>query len=247
MMRVYLLDDEPGVRGLLHHFLDQIDQVEVVGENGSPLDAIAQINGLKPDVLFLDIEMPKLNGFQVLPYLKTHPLIIFLTAYDQYAVSAFEVNALDYVLKPPTLDRIKQSLSRARDRWKTLEQLDLSDENRARLTKVVCELGENRLIIWVKQVALFTKYGRYTSVLTWEGRQLITSLTTDYLNDHLNNPLFFRANRAEIVNKRNVLSFNTLANGQLQLTLRFGDRIKVSRRRTKMFRQWLEREEPESP
>ncbi|MDJ0838383.1 MAG: LytTR family DNA-binding domain-containing protein [Acidobacteriota bacterium] len=242
-MRVYILDDEPGARGLVRHFIQAMDNIDIVGENGSPLKAIAEINELKPDLLFLDIDMPKLTGFQVLPYLTHRPLVVFLTAYDQYAIEAFEINALDYVLKPPSLERLTRSLQRAGDQWDRLEKIEFPEGKPQKLTNVVCELGDRSVVVWLKDIALFTKYGRYTALFTWEGRELITPLTTDYLEEYLPESFFFRINRAEIIHKSSVISFKSLPNGQLTLDLKQGTPVTVSRRRVKLFKQWLAGEE----
>ncbi len=239
-MRVYLVDDEDHARGLLKRFLSANPEIDIVGEQGDPVAAIEEINRLRPDLVFLDIDMPALTGFEMLPYLKRKPLIIFLTAYDEYAIKAFEVNALDYVLKPPTPERLAESLSRAHDRWSALAELELGDPKPRGLTKIVCGQGSAYRVVWVKDVASFSKDGRYTVLVTRQQKQWFTDLTVDYLEKRLHNPLFFRINRGWIIHKELVSSFDGLPSGQLAVQLSDGQTLNVSRRRSRAFRDWLE-------
>lgn len=239
-MRVYLVDDEKPARGFLAHQLNKIEGIEIIGDSGCPLDAIEKINLLKPDLVFLDIEMPHLNGFEVLPYLACKPMIIFCTAYDAFAIKAFEVNALDYILKPVMLDRLKQSLQRAHNAWQKLENLHSTEGKPMGLQRLLCSVGAENKVVHLEQVCLIEKTGRYVSVQTHDQHEYLTDLTIDYIEQHLADPNFFRINRGLIVQRDHVVSFKKNPHGTLDVTPRFGETITVSRRRAKGFIDWLD-------
>ena len=113
-MRIILIDDEPLARTLLRNYLQEIEDAEIVGEFENGFDGLKGITNLKPDLVFLDIQMPKLNGFEMLELLDELPQIVFVTAYDQYAIKAFEMNAIDYLLKPYSKERLVASIQKAK-------------------------------------------------------------------------------------------------------------------------------------
>ena len=114
MINSIIIDDEPLARSLLKEYLAELNEVQILGEFENGFDGLKGINELKPDLIFLDIQMPKLNGFEMLELLDDLPQVIFITAYDQYAVKAFERNAVDYLLKPYSLDRLKSAIDKVK-------------------------------------------------------------------------------------------------------------------------------------
>ena len=115
-LRAILVDDEPPARALMRDYLSAEEGVELLAECANGFEAVKQVGELKPDIVFLDIQMPKLDGFEVLDLLDPGPLVIFVTAYDEHALRAFEVNAVDYLLKPYSRERLREALARARER-----------------------------------------------------------------------------------------------------------------------------------
>ena len=237
-MRVFLVDDEPPVRGMLRLLLQKIEGVEVVGEEGNPVLAISEINRLAPDLLFLDIDMPLLNGFELLPYLTCEPMVVFCTAYYQFALKAFEVSALDYMLKPPTLPRIQESLAKAY-KWERVQQLEKEQVLPQGLAKLVCSVGSKFVTVWTSDVLYLNKDDRYTLVTTAEGKELLTRLSIGYLSEHLDPRLFLQINRGLIINKSAVGSYKRLDSGNFEVTTTDGASYTLSRRRAKAFKEWL--------
>ena len=122
-MRCLVVDDERSAREYLRDLLDEIQGIEVIGEAKDGLDAIDKINRLRPELVLLDIQMPVLNGLSLIPYLKHRPLIVFVTAYDQYAIDAFRVHAVDYLLKPVERQLLAEAIQRAQHEWQKLQAL----------------------------------------------------------------------------------------------------------------------------
>ncbi|HCX99971.1 MAG TPA: DNA-binding response regulator, partial [Bacteroidales bacterium] len=115
-MKVIIVEDEQPARDILRHYLSFDDSIEIIGEYADGFSGVMAINRDKPDLVFLDIQLPKLNGFELLEVIDVTPLIIFTTAYDEYAIKAFELNAIDYLLKPFSKDRFLQALGRAKEK-----------------------------------------------------------------------------------------------------------------------------------
>ena len=238
-MRVFIVDDEKPARGILSYQLKKIAGVEIIGASGNPVEAIDLINQNKPDLVLLDIDMPELSGFEMLPYLTCKPMVVFCTAYDEFAIKAFEVNALDYLLKPVMFDRLEKSLARAKREWNKLYDLKDGDGQPMGLRKFLCAVGNEHKVIPLEEVHLIFKSGRYSTVCTKDQREYLTDLTMEYLEEHLTDPKFFRVSRSQIVHAEHVVSFKKNQHGTLDIAPSFGEPIQVSRRRAKDFVDWL--------
>jgi two-component system LytT family response regulator len=204
--------------------------VHVVGEAGNIDEARAGIETLAPDVVFLDIQMPGGTGFDLLAQLDRVPRIVFTTAYDQYAVKAFEVNALDYLLKPIEPARLAS----------TLRKLDTEPgqdpaEKSAPLEQLFIRDGPRCWFVPLREVSLFTAEGNYVRVFWGQERPLLgRSLAA--LEEKLDPKRYFRANRGQIVNLDFVLTVELGDGGRLHLQLRDGREVEVSRRQARLFR-----------
>ncbi len=219
-MKALVVDDEPLARRELRRLLDEFPAVEVVGEAGNIDEARAAIERLSPDLVFLDIQMPGGTGFDLLAQLERVPRIVFTTAYDQYAVKAFEVNALDYLLKPIETERLAAALRKIPA--PPLEQLFIRD-------------GHRCWFVPLREVSTFSAEGNYVRLLWGKERPLLgRSLTA--VESMLDPGRYFRANRAQIVNLEFIEQVTPGEGGRLHLRLRDGQEVEVSRRQARLFK-----------
>jgi two-component system, LytTR family, response regulator len=227
-MKALIVDDEPLARRELRRLLANHPAVEVIGEAGNIDDARALIDELSPDMVFLDIQMPGGSGFDLLAQLDRVPRIVFTTAYDQYAVKAFEVNALDYLLKPIESDRLAMALRKVQ----AAQPVTGAD---AALDQIFVRDGPRCWFVPLREVSLFTAEGNYVRMLWGQERPLLNrSLTA--LEQKLDARRFFRASRSQMVNLDFIQRVEPGEGGQLHLQLRDGPEIEVSRRQARLFK-----------
>jgi DNA-binding LytR/AlgR family response regulator len=247
-MRVLIVDDEPNARRRLGIMLEELD-VEVAGEAGNGVEALQLVRERAPDVLLLDISMPEVDGFDVARHLpEPRPLLIFQTAYHEYALKAFEHEALDYVVKPVTLDRLKHALERAQRRMDAHRPVELSPELLQRLTNAVGESNRaSRVLVNDGAGHRLLGYRDITRFVAEEGRVFAQTNTTRFPCDYTLNELeerttgsFVRASRAELVNIERIQRIESSGEGLAVLTLLDGCRVNVSRRRVPDVRRVLE-------
>jgi two-component system LytT family response regulator len=203
----------------------------VVGEANNGVDAIQLINKFKPDLVFLDVQMPGLNGFEVLGHLEEIPDIIFSTAYDQYALKAFEVHAVDYLLKPYTRDRFDKALSKANTKsgYKEIAPLGNQhlDAEKEYPTRLIAEKGNRYVTLSMSEIFLFEAYGDYCKIHTEKGEYL-SSQGIGFLEKKLNPADFMRVHRSYIVQLDKVAELEKYGKGFI-LNLKDGSKVKVSR------------------
>jgi two-component system LytT family response regulator len=229
-MKALVVDDEPLARRELRRLLAAFPRVEVVGEAGNIDEARAGIEQLQPEVVFLDIQMPGGTGFDLLAQLERVPRIVFTTAYDQYAVKAFEVNALDYLLKPIEPERLAMALrklaaSTARGPATApplLEQLFIRD-------------GPRCWFVPLREVSVFSAEGNYVRLL-WGKQRPLLGRSLAAVEQKLAPQRFFRANRSQIINLDFIERVELGEGGRLHVQLRDGPEIEVSRRQARLFR-----------
>ncbi|MDJ0841240.1 MAG: response regulator [Acidobacteriota bacterium] len=235
-MRVVIVDDESIARRQLKLYLKQHEDVEIVGEAECGLAGVEAINALQPDVVFLDVEMPDINGFEILPYLKVKPIVVFCSSFDRYAVKAFEVPALDYLLKPVNPERLALALWRVRERLQPPD-VDVPEPN---VLKKLIARGRNEYrIIWINNCMLFQKSGRYTQVQLDSGETHLIELTLDYLEEHMPKREFFRISRQAMVRRSLIQAMRpgNTAGGEIETPE--GETLQVSRARWKAFKEWF--------
>src|SRR6202795_1047015 len=228
-MRAIIIDDERLARAELRKLLQDFPEVEVVDEAANADEGIAKIESQNPDLIFLDIQMPGKTGFDMLSSLGKSPNVIFTTAYDEYALKAFEVNALDYLLKPVEPKRLADALLKVRQ--KDEEEL-LSYNNRGLLhenDQVFVKDGERCWFVKLSDVRLFESVGNYAKVFFGTNKPLILK-SLNALEERLDDKVFFRANRKHIINLRMIDKIEPYFNGGLLLDLTGGEKIEVSRR-----------------
>ena len=234
-MRALIIDDERLARNELRRLLEPFSSVEVVGEAGNADEADKLVGELKPDLLFLDINMPGKDGFELLAALEVAPHVIFVTAYDEHAVQAFEVNALDYLLKPIDPDRLAAAINK-------LAQLPQENEaTRENLTaedRIFIKDGEKCWFVALKDVRLFESEGNYVRVRFGENKPLVLR-SLNNLEKKLDPHVFFRANRKQMVNLTFVDKIEPWFSGGLNCTLNTGEVVEVSRRQALRFKELM--------
>lgn len=236
-MKALIVDDERLARKELISLLQPHSEIEVIGEAVNAEDAADKIQKLNPDVLFLDIQMPGKNGFELLEMLDSVPQVIFTTAFDEYAIKAFEVNALDYLLKPIQPERLAESISKLvvkeqQDEMKTsyIKSLKLTTNN-----QVFVKDGEKCWFVKLADVRYFESDGNYIKVYFDKYRPMIHK-SLNALEERLDEKSFFRASRKHIVNLMWIERIDTWFNGGLMVQLKGGDKIEVSRRQSSRFK-----------
>ena len=225
-----IVDDSRLARKELKHLLSRHNSIEVIEESGKPKEAIKLINCLLPDVVFLDIQMPLLNGFELLQTLDYVPQVVFVTAFDYYAIKAFEHNALDYLQKPIE----PQALARALDK---LENRLIHQSPPKALNNVFVKDGNNYWFVKIDKIRYFEVDGNYTTIHFDENHPMIPK-TLNYLEQRLDQRVFFRANRNQIINTNHIQSVEPWMQG-FRVILSHGEKIELSRRQTQRFKELM--------
>ncbi len=243
-IRTLLVDDEPIARRGIRQQLQSETDVEIIGECANGQEAVAAIRAQSPDLIFLDVQMPLLSGFGVVEEIGVDrlPAVVFVTAYDEHAIRAFEVNALDYLLKPieprrfqKTLDRVRDQLSHSSDNKKLsgllrlLEKNDAVFKKQAYVDRVVIKENERLLMLPVGDIAWITAHGNYVQLHTRSKTHLLRE-TMDGMERKLDPSNFVRLRRSTIVNAQGVTELKPLLNGEYAIYLKNGVELTSSRR-----------------
>jgi len=244
-MKALIIDDEKLACTRLRRLMEKFDQIEVVGEAYNGKEALEIIKKINPDVIFLDIKMPLLSGFEMLQRLKDPPAVIFTTAFDQYALQAFEENAVDYLVKPVSeekLDRAVTKLSKLLGKntvaqsvnWKELLSSIQQKENTIRRFSV--RSGDKMFIVAGEDVIYFEAQDKCTFLYTSKDSYIIP-FTLRELEERLEHDLFIRIHRSTIVNIDHIQSIHRWFAGKLKLKMRNGKELIVSQGYVKKFRE----------
>ena len=248
-MLVLIVDDEPIARQILRQELETMADVEISGEAENGATALAHILTCHPDVVFLDLEMPVMTGFEMINQLHTTPApaFVIVTAYDQHAIRAFEAGAIDYLLKPVSQSRLEQSLERARKRAKSplqvaeqlaqLQALTPRSES-AQVRKVVGKLGEEFFLLSTDEVLAFQAEGDLTWILTAKQKYQATQ-NLRAIEDRLKNTLFRRIHRNSLVNVNHIRKMSMLSSQRWLITMMNGQEFIVSKRQARNVRPFL--------
>jgi len=234
-MKALIIDDERLARKELLSLLEDYKQIEVVGEAANADEAFEIINKLNPDLLFLDIQMPGKTGFQLLEMLDSVPSVIFVTAYDEYALKAFEVSAIDYLLKPIQSERLSEAIRKVS---KFTQDKDDSGRNTQKLKltdRVFVKDGDRCWFVSLSDIRLFESDGNYIKVYFDNFKPMIHK-SLNALDDKLDQKSFFRASRKHIINLSWLDSIEPWFNGGLMAKLKGGEKIEVSRRQAAKFK-----------
>jgi len=240
-----LIDDERLAREEMRSLLKDHLSVEIIDEAKNGQEGIQKINALRPDLIFLDINMPGMTGFEMLKQLEEIPHVIFVTAYDEFALKAFEVNALDYILKPVDPDRLREAIQKLHskeiaDNEEIQSALNGAGELRILTSKdrVFIKDGEKCWFIEMSKVRMLESDGNYVKVYFDNFRPMILRSLNSF-EERLDPKYFFRANRKFIINVSWISSIENWFNGGLQVELREGERVDISRRQAIRFKEMM--------
>lgn len=239
-MKALIVDDEPLARRELRRLLAAFPWVQVVGEAADVDEALTQIEKLGPALVFLDVQMPGGTGFDLLAQLERLPRVIFTTAYDHYAVKAFEVSAVDYLLKPIEPDRLAAALAKVQAAAlaamsSTMPTTEPASRQEAPLEQIFVRDGLRCWFVPLREVSVFTADGNYVR-LQWGKESPMLGRSLVALEEKLDPRRFFRANRRQIVNLDYIESVEMGLGGRLHVQLRGGPEIEISRRQARQFR-----------
>ncbi len=238
-MRALIVDDERLARKELMKLLEDHSAIEVVGEAQNADEAFEMIETLNPDLLFLDIQMPGKTGFQLLEMLDSVPLVVFTTAYDEYALKAFDVSALDYLLKPIQSERLSETIQKILQKEKEKKEIIANGDKKLGLNdQVFVKDGDRCWFVSLSNVRMFESDGNYIKVYFDTNKPMIHK-SLNALDEKLDERAFFRASRKHIVNLSWVEGIEPWFNGGLMVRLRGGDKVEVSRRQAAKFKDMM--------
>jgi two-component system, LytTR family, response regulator len=235
-IKVVIIDDEKLAREIIKSYLKKFNDVELVAECSDGFDGLKQINELKPDLIFLDIQMPKLTGFEMLEILEEPPVIIFTTAFDQYALKAFEVNATDYLLKPFSEERFAEALNKAikiitkipHGKQKLDGLMKAVEKQKEFIDRVVIKHGQKILIVPVEEIRYIEAQDDYTMLYTNKGN-FLKQKTMKYFEENLNPAEFIRIHRSYFVKLAQVKQIELFEKESYRVLLHEGKQLPVSK------------------
>ena len=234
-MKALIIDDTRLARQELQHLLKERKELEVLGEAEHAEDALEKIRELRPDLIFLDIQMPGKDGFELLEMLDDVPQVIFTTAYSEFAMKAFEYNALDYLKKPITAERLTEALSRVKEKISGKKE---PQEMLSESSQVFVKDGEKCWLVELKDIRLFEIWDNYTRIYFADSKPMIPK-TLQYMESRLDAKVFFRANRQQIINLKWIDKIEPWFSGTIRLYLKDGTEVEVSRRQTAKFKELM--------
>jgi len=241
-MRAIIIDDERLARKELNNLLENYPEIEIVDQAVNADEALEKIIQLDPELIFLDIQMPGKTGFELLEELEKVPKVIFTTAYDEFAIKAFDVNALDYLLKPIQEERLKDAITKVL----AVQASALAERAQEGVSEIKQQLGMNDQVfvkdgdrcwfISLKEIRLFESDGNYIKVYFNNVKPMIHK-SLNALDEKLDERSFFRASRKYIINLSWIETIETWFNGGLLVQLKGGEKIEVSRRQAARFKE----------
>lgn len=233
-IKAIIIEDEELGRDLIKNYLKDNGQIDIIGECENGFEGIKSIQELKPDLIFLDIQMPKLNGFEMLEILDEKPEIIFTTAYNQYAIQAFELNAIDYLLKPFSKERLLDALAKAAQRIFSKEKQDQKINKLIQhpldeiLERVVVKSNHKISVIPVEKIRYLEAQDDYVMIYTYEGKHL-KQATMKYFEQHLDPKHFMRVHRSYIVRLDQVNQLEPYGKDSYVAKLKDGPAVRISK------------------
>lgn len=247
ILKTLIIEDEQPAIDLLQFYLNEIKEVEVEKVCNNGFDGLKAINELKPDLVFLDIQMPKLTGFELIELLEHKPMIVFTTAYDEFAIKAFEVNAVDYLLKPFSTDRLKQAVQKAVDNknapdsskpdYNKLSEYNVNKPSEP-LKRIVVKKNHQIKLIQVEDIFYLEAQDDYVMIYTKEAR-FIKQATMKYFETGLDKDKFVRIHRSYIVNIDEMKQLEPYEKDSYLAILKNGAKLKISKTGFKTLKEKL--------
>jgi two-component system LytT family response regulator len=237
MITTIIVDDERLAREGLKNMLKEFPEIQIVAEASNVDEALEMIDKLKPQLLFLDINMPEKTGFDLLEELIETPVVIFTTAYNEFAIKAFEINALDYLLKPIGNDRLREAVQKAK---KQIEEIKVQSQ-RAELQpdeRVFIRDGDRCWFIKLEEIRMIESAGNYAKI-HFDRYQPLIHRTLNSLDERLSHQMFFRANRQQIINLNYIEKIEPFFNSGFLMFLKDGTKVEVSRRQAVKFKELM--------
>ncbi len=235
-MKAIIVDDEHLAREIVKKYLEKHPQIEIVAECSNGFDAVKEITTQKPDLIFLDIQMPKLNGFEMLELLDEHPSVVFTTAFDDYAIKAFEVNAVDYLLKPFSEQRFNEALEKvierinkkSSDEEKITKLLSHKDALTETLERIVVKDGSKITIIPVETLRWIEAQDDYVKIHS-EGGKFMKKKTMKFFEDRLDPNMFIRIHRSSIININSIKQMELYEKDSYRVIMKDETKLPVSK------------------
>lgn len=233
-LKTIIIDDEKLARDIVKKYASKNNFIDIIDECGNGFDGIKAINSQNPDLIFLDIQMPKLNGFEMLELLDEKPKIIFTTAFDQYALKAFEVNAIDYLLKPFSQERFEEAVNKVIKDETTVADKKINnlkfhiDESIEFIDRVIVKHNQKINIIPIEKVIYFEAQDDYVMIYSDDGKYL-KQKTMKYFEDHLDSKDFVRIHRSYIVNITRIKEIELYDKDSYKVVLKDSTKLPVSR------------------
>lgn len=233
-LKTIIIDDEKLARDIVKKYASKIDSIEIMDECGNGFDGIKAINSLQPDLIFLDIQMPKLNGFEMLELLEEKPKIIFTTAFDQYALKAFDVSAIDYLLKPFSQERFEEAVNKVIKEETIVVDKKINnlkshlDDAIEFIDRVIVKHNQKINIIPIDKVIYFEAQDDYVMIYCDEGKYL-KQKTMKYFEDHLDPKDFIRIHRSYIVHITRIKEIELYDKDSYKVVLKDATKLPVSR------------------
>lgn len=238
ILKAVIVEDSRLARNELKELFKAHKEIELIGEAANVDDGFALINKTNPDLLFLDINMPEKDGFELLEMLDEVPITIFTTAFDEYAIKSFEYNAFDYLLKPISQKRFSSSINKVIERENTVISVNENHQGLSLDKQIFIKDGDKCWLVKIKDISLFEIVGNYTRVFFDANKPLIYKSLAQ-IEEKLPSDVFFRANRQQIININHVNKVVSWFNGKLKIEMNSGEDIEISRRQSYIFKDQL--------
>jgi two-component system LytT family response regulator len=238
-IKTIIIDDERLAREELKSLLTDFIEIEIIDEAQNGEEGIEKIKQQKPDLIFLDVSMPGMTGFEMLKQLDDVPQVIFVTAFDEHALKAFELQAIDYILKPIDPERLSQAIKRVQSEHAEIDDSDFTARVNKLLEpndKVFIKDGEKCWFIELNRIRMMESDGNYVKVYFDQFRPMVLRSLNNF-ESRLNPEYFFRANRKFIINLNHVVAIETWFNGGLKVELSKGEKVEISRRQAIRFKE----------
>lgn len=238
-IKTIIIDDERLAREELKLLLAEFIEIDIIDEAQNGVEGIEKIKQHKPDLIFLDVSMPGMTGFEMLKQLDDVPQVIFITAYDEHALKAFELQAIDYILKPIDPERLNQAIKKVQSEHAEIDDSDFTARANKLLEpndKVFIKDGEKCWFIELNRIRMLESDGNYVKVYFDQFRPMVLRSLNNF-ETRLNPEHFFRANRKFMINLNHVIAIETWFNGGLKVELSKGEKVEISRRQAIRFKE----------